>query len=74
MRWILMVVVTSAILGGCAKHRAPAEGSQPVEVSVMVVTPRNTPIPCRTQPGGATSQSLYQHGRHLQNNGQRLGR
>jgi membrane fusion protein (multidrug efflux system) len=44
MPWIFMAVVTLAILGGCAKHGAPAEGSQPVEVSVMVVRPRNTPV------------------------------
>ena len=34
----------TTILGGCAKHGEPAEGSQPLEVSVMVVTPRNTPV------------------------------
>jgi membrane fusion protein, multidrug efflux system len=34
----------TTILGGCAKHGEPAEGSQPLEVTVMVVTPRNTPV------------------------------
>jgi membrane fusion protein, multidrug efflux system len=44
MRWILIAVVTSGLLVGCGKHGPPTEGAQPAEVSVIVVTPRNTPV------------------------------
>jgi membrane fusion protein (multidrug efflux system) len=44
MRWILMAVVMWGGIVGCAKHHPTAEGAQPVEVSAIVVSPRNTPV------------------------------
>jgi membrane fusion protein (multidrug efflux system) len=44
MRRILIALATSGLLVGCGKHGAPPEGSQPAEVSVIVVSPRNTPV------------------------------
>src|SRR5580693_8433477 len=44
MRWILMAVVMWGGIIGCAKHHPTAEGAQPVEVSAIVVSPRNTPV------------------------------
>jgi membrane fusion protein, multidrug efflux system len=44
MRWISIAVVTWGCIVGCAKHNPEAEGTQPAEVSVMVVSPRNTPV------------------------------
>ena len=43
MRSILIAVVMSGLAAGCAKHH-PAEGTQPAEVSVIVVSPRTTPV------------------------------
>jgi membrane fusion protein (multidrug efflux system) len=44
MRRILIAVAMSGLLVGCAKHEGVAAGSQPVDVSVVVITPRNTPV------------------------------
>jgi membrane fusion protein (multidrug efflux system) len=44
MRWILIALTTSGLLVGCARHGSATEGSQPAEVSVMIVAPRNTPV------------------------------
>jgi membrane fusion protein, multidrug efflux system len=44
MRRILIVLTTSGLLVGCGKHGAPTEASLPAEVSVMIVSPRNTPV------------------------------
>jgi membrane fusion protein (multidrug efflux system) len=44
MRCILVAITTSALLAGCGKHGTPAEGSQPAEVTVIVVSPRTTPV------------------------------
>jgi membrane fusion protein, multidrug efflux system len=39
-----IAVLMSVWVVGCAKHNHPAEGAQPVEVSAIVVAPRNTPV------------------------------
>jgi membrane fusion protein, multidrug efflux system len=44
MRGVLIALMTSGLLIGCGKHAAPSAGSQPTEVSVMVVAPRDTPV------------------------------
>jgi membrane fusion protein (multidrug efflux system) len=44
MRGILFAVVVYSLLLGCAKHDAPSAALQPVQVAVMVVTPRDTPV------------------------------
>jgi membrane fusion protein (multidrug efflux system) len=44
MRCILIAVTTLTLLAGCGKHGTPAEGSQPAEVAVIVVSPRTTPV------------------------------
>jgi membrane fusion protein, multidrug efflux system len=44
MRCILIAVTASALLTACGKHGTPAEGSQPAEVAVIVVSPRTTPV------------------------------
>lgn len=44
MRGVLIALMTSGLLIGCGKHAAPSAGSQPTEVSVMVVVPRDTPV------------------------------
>jgi membrane fusion protein, multidrug efflux system len=44
MRLILIAVTTSAVLSGCAKQGTPAEGLQSAEVTVLVVSPRTTPV------------------------------
>jgi membrane fusion protein (multidrug efflux system) len=42
MRWILIAAMWVCVVG-CAKHRE-SEGTQPAEVSVIVVSPRDTPV------------------------------
>jgi membrane fusion protein, multidrug efflux system len=44
MRWIWLAVLTSALVLGCSKKEGPTAAVQPVEVSVVVITPRNTPV------------------------------
>jgi membrane fusion protein (multidrug efflux system) len=44
MRGILFAVVVYSLLLGCTKHDASSAASQPVQVAVMVVTPRDTPV------------------------------
>jgi membrane fusion protein (multidrug efflux system) len=44
MRGILFAVVVYWLLPGCTKHDAPSAALQPVQVAVMVVTPRDTPV------------------------------
>jgi membrane fusion protein, multidrug efflux system len=44
MRGVLIALMTCGLLIGCEKHAAPSAGSQPTEVSVIVVAPRNTPV------------------------------
>jgi membrane fusion protein (multidrug efflux system) len=44
MRGILLAVVVCSLLLGCAKHDASPAASRPVDVAVMVVTPRDTPV------------------------------
>jgi membrane fusion protein, multidrug efflux system len=44
MRCIWVAATTLALLAGCGKHGTLPEGSQPVEVAVMVVSPRTTPV------------------------------
>jgi membrane fusion protein (multidrug efflux system) len=44
MRWIVIAVVMWGCAVGCAKHAPEAEGTRPAEVSVIVVSPRNTPV------------------------------
>jgi membrane fusion protein (multidrug efflux system) len=44
MRCIVIGVTTSILLAGCGRHGTPPEGSQPAEVTVIVVSPRTTPV------------------------------
>ncbi len=44
MRWLPLVLVAFATVTGCGKHKPPAEERGPVSVSVMTVTPRDTPV------------------------------
>ena len=44
MRWLFLVLTVSSLLVGCGKKDAGPEGSQPTEVSVSTVTPRDTPV------------------------------
>lgn len=44
MRSVLIAVITSVSLSGCGGHGTPAEGSQPTEVAVIVVSPHTTPV------------------------------
>ena len=44
MRSVLIAVITSALLLGCGGHGTPADGAQPTEVAVIVVSPRTTPV------------------------------
>jgi membrane fusion protein, multidrug efflux system len=46
MRFLLCLgLIAMALLGGCGKKEAVPEASQPVEVSVVTVTARDTPFP-----------------------------
>ena len=44
MRCILICLATLAFAAGCSRHKPPAEAAGPVEVAVMTVTPRDTPV------------------------------
>jgi membrane fusion protein, multidrug efflux system len=44
MRWILTAVLMSGLAMGCAKRNPTAGAAQPAEVSVIVISPRNTPV------------------------------
>jgi membrane fusion protein, multidrug efflux system len=44
MRGILLAVVVYSLLLGCTKHDASSAALQPVQVAVLVVTPRDTPV------------------------------
>jgi membrane fusion protein (multidrug efflux system) len=44
MRCTWIAVVMAGLVIGCAKHDHGPEGAQPAEVSVIVVSPRNTPV------------------------------
>jgi membrane fusion protein (multidrug efflux system) len=44
MRSISVWLIAFALLAGCSKHKPPAEQHGPVEVTVMTVTPRDTPV------------------------------
>ncbi len=44
MRWLPLVLIALATLAGCGRHKPQAEERGPVEVTVMTVTPRDTPV------------------------------
>ncbi|HWX79412.1 MAG TPA: hypothetical protein VNZ02_04950, partial [Steroidobacteraceae bacterium] len=44
MRWIVIAGLMWGCVVGCAKHAPETEGTRPAEVSVIVVSPRNTPV------------------------------
>jgi membrane fusion protein (multidrug efflux system) len=44
MRCILICLATLALATGCSRHKPPAEAAGPVEVAVMTVAPRDTPV------------------------------
>jgi membrane fusion protein (multidrug efflux system) len=44
MRCLLICLATLALATGCSRHKPPAEAAGPVEVAVMTVAPRDTPV------------------------------
>jgi len=44
MRWFLITIVAMGLLAGCGKKEAPPEERGPVAVTVMTVTPSDTPV------------------------------
>jgi membrane fusion protein (multidrug efflux system) len=44
MRWLVMVLAVTAVLAGCGKKEAAPAARPPAEVTVMTVTPRDTPV------------------------------
>jgi membrane fusion protein (multidrug efflux system) len=44
MRCLLICLATLAIAAGCSRHKPPEESGGPVEVAVMTVAPRDTPV------------------------------
>ena len=44
MRRLSICLFALAFAAGCGKHKPPAEASGPVEVTVMTVAPRDTPV------------------------------
>ena len=44
MRWFPIVVVTVVAISGCDRHKPQDAAVAPVQVSVMTVTPRDTPV------------------------------
>jgi membrane fusion protein (multidrug efflux system) len=44
MRCLTICLATFALVTGCAKHKPPAEAAGPVDVTVMTVAPRDTPV------------------------------
>ena len=44
MRWILIPLVAATVLAGCGKPEQKAEVRPPVDVTVMTVAPRDTPV------------------------------
>ncbi len=44
MRCLLICLAAFALATGCSRHKPPEEAAGPVEVTVMTVTPRDTPV------------------------------
>lgn len=44
MRRSLLVLVMLATVAGCGRHKPPATAEAPIEVTVMTVTPKDTPV------------------------------
>src|SRR5271156_5295043 len=44
MRWFALILVVAALLAGCGKQGPKSETRPPTDVTVMTVTPRDTPV------------------------------
>jgi membrane fusion protein (multidrug efflux system) len=44
MRWLPFVLIALATVAGCGRHKPQAEERGPVQVTVMTLTPRDTPV------------------------------